>query len=235
MKLEPPRSLFLAVCLAGCGTEAVAPTTAPLPEVEAPPTTAARPAESARPPPAAAPTPRGLRINPASSGVALTIGRTLPPLAEVEHSLAAIAGDVVFDATRYGIPVPAALTIEVADVELDAETLPPRGLHLTRLSVSLEHLELIEGQWNATGDRAHFEARATLTLDWSLDTGGASPTRLRPVPLRDVRIGGDVLVGPDGPEAAAVYGVLDGVFWQWGRMIEFADLGLSVQTEGREP
>ncbi len=165
---------------------------------------------------------------PGASAVTLTVRRTLAPIGESEQLLSVHGGRIDL-ATIADLPFPETLELELSDVVLGTDTFAPNGLVLRDLELRLDHFEVLEGRWDTDGKTAHIEGVGSWTLAWALD----APERaipLRSVRLDEVAMGMDVAMGPHGPQAVAIYGVRDRVFWRYGGIIEFADLVLSLQT-----
>ncbi|MEQ8277127.1 MAG: hypothetical protein RMA76_31100 [Deltaproteobacteria bacterium] len=184
------RPLLLLASLAACGPEAPVPTPPPL-TPEAPVT----------PPAPKAPVVRALAVDAAGSWLTLeaTDGERS---AEPELSVRGGAIHLVDDAVER-------VELELADIHIGAELLPPRGLDI--VDPRLTFVPAGEGL-------------ADLTIRWSvLDRSGA-PRAIRPIELAGVRF--DVATAADG--AMGIDGLAPGTVWRLDGLFELSNLAYSV-------
>jgi hypothetical protein len=123
------------------------------------------------------------------------------------------------------------LKIDLGNYHLSATSVPPDGLDLMNVQVSLTNTMPSETRWTADGYASVITGKVSLMLDWSL----LSATTGQLVPLATQRIDDvplelDIVPQHDGTLRASVHASRDGVFWGWTGLLELADLRLDVQA-----
>ncbi len=185
-----PLPLFV-LALAACGVEPPPPGPSTfVPEAPRPVVPEEAPVES---------TARALGVDAPSSWLTLvaTDGDR-----RAEPELAVVGGAVHVEDDQV-----ARVALELADIHIDADLLPPRGLEI--VSPRLE--------FTPTG-----AGRAYLVIEWSVLDSRGQPRAIRPIELDDVAF--DVVLGDD----VSIDGAASGTVWRLDGLFELSDLAFSV-------
>lgn len=116
------------------------------------------------------------------------------------------------------------LHVELGDVVVSPDVLPPRGLELTDISVDL--LSVASGSAEWSGDN---QVSATVTASFVLHWAAVRDDRA--VPLADITIDGvpmAITVKRDGSTSVSMTAAKGGPFWTWAETFELRDLDLAL-------
>lgn len=184
------RLTLLAVLLAlvACGPEAPLPS--PPTFVPPPPATTEPPAETTK---------RALAVDIDATWLTLVAS---DGARRAEPQLAVVAGTVHVDADRI-----TRVEVQLADIHIPAELLPPRGLDI--VDPRLDFLPTEPG-------------RAALDIQWSVLDGRGAPRAIRPIELEGV--GFDAVLRED----VSIDGASPGVVWRLDGLFELSDLAFSI-------
>ena len=150
----------------------------------------------------------------------------------VPSTLPILDGELVVQAQSDGRLVLHALSLGFGDIHLEPEAVPPDGIDLMDIGVSMERC-VADTRWSSDGDSASAGVDAALLLDWSLHSpAGVLP--LSPHRIEDVPVTVDLVPGAGGSLTATVRAARSGVFFHWTGMIELADLELVVEAVERD-
>ena len=176
--------------------------------------------------------PRGMTL-PAGGTVRLTASRKYDGAQVVTPDLDVRIGKINVRADRNGSLVVDQLTFDVADISIGGAAIPPDGVTLTQIQVTLARPVVIDRTtWSDDGSFAEGEVSFDLLLDWSLLGGGNQTFPLATQAINGVPARLSVGLGEDGV-TATLDASNGGVFWSWAGIIELSDLHLVLQGNGR--
>jgi hypothetical protein len=121
------------------------------------------------------------------------------------------------------------LEFELDDILIDAEDLPPAGLHLTDLRVTVD-TDIAETSWSADGTAAVAALSAAVTLEWSLVSEG----RVLPLaPQKITAVDLQIEVGPasGGGVSVTMRGGHDGAILRPAGTFELSDLTVELNAQ----
>jgi hypothetical protein len=139
-----------------------------------------------------------------------------------------MGGEVTVRATETGELWVEGLALDLAEVTLPADLVPPEGARLTDLHVALERVAGGAAAWEADGSRVLLEGDADLVVDWTVRFADGEPHALAPIRVREVGFVLTVEQSADGSVAATLAGGRAGVLWSWAGWFELSDLALEV-------
>jgi hypothetical protein len=138
-------------------------------------------------------------------------------------------GLVTVEAEDSGSLVVTQLELDLGQIHLTATQVPPNGLDLMDVKLTLRQAAGAQADWAADGDTASATGMSDLLLDWSLEgTGGVivplSTLRITNVPL-------DITVAEDraGRLSLSLHAAHDGLFWDWP-LIKLSNLRVDLQA-----
>lgn len=120
------------------------------------------------------------------------------------------------------------LQFELDDIVIDAEDLPPAGLHLTDLRVTVDS-DIAETSWAADGSAAVASLTASVTLEWSLVSEG----RVLPLaPQQITAVDLQIEAGPaaDGGVSVTLRGGHSGTVLRPAGTFELSDLTVEINA-----
>ncbi|MBI5480346.1 MAG: hypothetical protein HY906_15895 [Deltaproteobacteria bacterium] len=120
------------------------------------------------------------------------------------------------------------LEFELDDIVIDAEDLPPAGLHLTDLRVTVD-TDIAETSWSADGTAAVAALTASVTLEWALVSAG----RVLPLaPQQITAVDLQIEVGPagDGGVSVTLRGGHSGTVLRPAGTFELSDLVVEINA-----
>lgn len=120
------------------------------------------------------------------------------------------------------------LRFELDDIVIDAEDLPPAGLHLTDLRVTVD-TDTADTSWSADGSAAVAGLTASVTLEWSLVSEGRV-LPLAPQQITDIDLTFEVGAASDGGIAVTVRGGHHGTVLRPAGTFELSDLSLEINA-----
>ncbi len=120
------------------------------------------------------------------------------------------------------------LQFELDDIVIDAEDLPPAGLHLTDLRITVD-TDIAETSWSADGSSAVAGLTAQVTLEWSLVSEGRV-LPLAPQRITDIDLTFEVGAATDGGVAVTVRGGHNGAILRPAGTFELSYLSLEINT-----
>lgn len=165
--------------------------------------------------------------NAALQAVSLQDGQT----AEVQ--LAVTDGALTLSRSRDGALLVDDLVVDVGDVEVSPAVVPPSGLRITGISLSLAGPATIDID-DQTADHVSGTASLAVNLQWSvmLDRGVVD---LAPIHLAALPVDLDIDLSGDGALSAQLRASQDGSFWNWAGVFELRDLSLDIAAFGDAP
>ena len=121
------------------------------------------------------------------------------------------------------------LAFELDDIVIDADDLPPAGLHLTDLRVTVD-ADVAETSWSADGTAALASLSATVTLEWSLvSEGRVLPLAPQTITAVDLTI--EVGAASDGGVSVTMRGGHAGTVLRPAGTFELSDLTVEIATQ----
>jgi hypothetical protein len=173
--------------------------------------------------------PRTFRIMPSSMAQVTARRAYLDELIETAM-LPLQGGDVTVLAQPDGTLAITGMTLELGDITLSAATVPPDGLNLMGVKLSLKTTTAAAADWSSDDDTANATARTDFLLDWSVEATTGSIEPLATQRITGVPIELALVEGHDGKLSLSLHGARDGVFWQWSGLLELADLKLDLDA-----
>jgi hypothetical protein len=120
------------------------------------------------------------------------------------------------------------LQFELEDIVIDAEDLPPAGLHLTDLRVTVDS-DVAETSWAADGSTAVAALSASVTLEWSLvSEGRVLPLAPQQITAVDLQIA--VAPAAGGGVSVTLHGGHSGTVLRPAGTFELSDLTVEITT-----
>jgi hypothetical protein len=119
------------------------------------------------------------------------------------------------------------LHVDFHDVVILPEDFPPRGIHLTNITLRLEQETTCQHtEWTTDDNSCFAELPAQLVLDWALSVNGneydLGSQQLRTL---DTSV---AIYKTDTDYQIDIMGQVPGVLWSWADIIEFSDLTMVV-------
>jgi hypothetical protein len=189
--------------------------------------------------PAPAPTPStrellsgtvGFDLGQPGSALAITIKRLNgPEMATHRVALPVPAGSLALHADARGDLRLDELQLRLDDIVVDAEDLPPAGLHLTDLRVTVD-TDIADTSWSADGSSAIAALTAAVTLEWSLVSEGRV-LPLAPQEITAVDLVFEVGPSPAGGVSVTVRGGHPGTVLRPAGAFEISDLTLELNAQ----
>ena len=173
--------------------------------------------------------PRSFTIMP-SSMAQVTARRMYLDQAEETAMLPLVGGEVTVQARAGGMLALTAMTLELGDIKLSSTSVPPTGLTLMAVKLSLKSQADASAEWSADDDAANASARTDLLLDWSIEAQQGSVEPLATQRISNVPLDLAVVEASGGRLTLSLHGGRDGVFWQWSGLMELADLKLDLEA-----
>lgn len=134
-------------------------------------------------------------------------------------------GEAVIATTPEGDVVIDELAIELDDVVIGPEDLPPIGLRLTDLRVRLDDQAWCDHvAWTPERDSCYAEAPATLVLEWALVAPSGAVYPLQPQKLDGFTLYTNAYADERGVLRVDVMGVATGAAWSWAGIVELTDV-----------
>ena len=121
------------------------------------------------------------------------------------------------------------LDFALSDVVIDPDDLPPNGLHLTDLHVTVDS-DVAEASWAADGSAAMASLSATVTLSWSLVSEGRV-LPLAPQKITDVDLAIEIGQASDGGVSVTMRGGHSGTILKPAGTFELSDLTLEIAAQ----
>lgn len=172
--------------------------------------------------------PRKLRIM--SGGHAGVTGRrTVGDDVEEKAELPIAGGELTMHARPDGQLVVDGLTLSLGDFHLSARSVPPDGLDLTGVTVSLRNEAPSDVRWTQDGSAAEATGDVRMLLDWSMRGIDGAILPLATQRIEAVPIDLNIITQRNGKLAVLMHADRDGVFWAWTGF-ELADLRLDVEA-----
>jgi hypothetical protein len=172
--------------------------------------------------------PRTFHVMPTSMAQ-VTAKRVYLDQLEETAMLPLVGGDVTVAAQTDGTLALMSMSLDLGNVTLSAASVPPDGLNLTDVRLSLKSAAAAAADWTADGQSANASGTTDFLLDWSIEAEAGSIE-----PLATQRITGVPLelavVEDHGRLSLSVHANRDGVFWQWSGLLELADLKLDLDA-----
>jgi hypothetical protein len=141
-----------------------------------------------------------------------------------------VGGTVEVRAAEDGRVFMDGLSLELADVSVPADILPPDGLDVRELRVSLDHPVVAQATFSADGASASSDLPISITIDWSAEFGDeGSVYPLRSIHLEDMPLHAELALD-GGAIRAQVSAARSGRFWDWAEMFDLSDLVLEIEA-----
>ena len=142
-------------------------------------------------------------------------------------------GALTLSRTRDGALQVADLVVDVDDVDVSSAVIPPSGLHITGISLTLAGPATLDVA-DQTRDHVSGTASLAVDLEWSvvLDRGVVD---LAPIRLTDLPVALDIDLAADGALSAQLHADQGGSFWSWAGVFELRDLTLDISALGPLP
>lgn len=128
-----------------------------------------------------------------------------------------------------------AMDLELDDIQLSAEELPPSGIHLTNLRLHLAGEAAGASGWSDAGDQGFAQGTVDLKLDWAVALRDGGTSALATQTLEDIPIYLAVQPSFRGLLSARVVGLAMDTVWQWAEVIELSDLSLDLRGQAPVP
>jgi hypothetical protein len=171
--------------------------------------------------------PRTFTVKPGGTAT-LTAKRFLGDDIVETTTLPILGGELVVQAQADGRLTVHTMSLDFGNIRLSAEIVPPNGLDLMDIKVSLERW-VAETRWSSDLASAEGSAETELQLDWALQAAEGvlplAPQRIEKVPLTL-----DIVPASDGKLTATVAATRAGSFFIWTGIIELTDLTLAVEA-----
>lgn len=120
-----------------------------------------------------------------------------------------------------------ALRLVIGDVQLSAASVPPSGLELTGVQVSVAPL-VVPARWSGE-EGAAASGTVELLLDWSLSQKPAGSVPMATQHIAAVPLTVDV-ASEGGRVVAILRAARRGTFFTWGGLMELGDLAVTVEA-----
>jgi hypothetical protein len=142
--------------------------------------------------------------------------------------LPVMGGDVVARALPDGTVQIEELRVDLADVVLDEQAFPPRGLWLSGLAARLAAPITTDTAWADDGQAAVLHARFDLLFDWGVVLSDGEVHPLATQVLRDLEL--QVEVSRQGPAGLrlGLAAHAEGEVWSWGQFVEVSNLSVDL-------
>ena len=164
------------------------------------------------------------------SAIALTIKRLHgADMATHRVALPVPAGSLALRAGSDGDLRLEKLEFQLNDIVIDAVDLPPNGLHLTDLRVTVDS-DIAETSWSADGTVAMASLTASVTLEWSFVSDGRV-LPLAPQTITDVDLAIEVGPASDGGVSVTMRGGHSGTVLRPAGTFELSDLTVEINTQ----
>jgi len=171
--------------------------------------------------------PTTLVIDSAASLVAATAhtdqdGDAMP----IEFSI--VDGRVDLIAQPSGEIVVHEFELDLGDVTVSADFLPPNGLELRELKVRMDYPVVAEPEWSEDGTAASGDVMMSITADWSA-VFNDNVYSLRSIVLPELLVHAHLALSGN-TVLAQVSAVKSGTFWNWAGKFQMSDLVVEVDT-----
>jgi hypothetical protein len=173
---------------------------------------------------------RSLDVLAEDAAVTVSATRHTSTVETGEIDLAILGGRIELSADDRGDVVIDALQIQVDDVVLSAEELPPHGITLTDISLTLAAPATGETTWQSDGDFGTAEVTMDLDLDWALLGNDGAHLPLGIKHITGVAVTFDVASDAEGRVVLTLHAARAGQFWDWAGIVELSDLSLALTS-----
>lgn len=145
-----------------------------------------------------------------------------------------LGGHIEVRATTNELLVVEALTLDLDDVNIDAAVVPPRGVALTGLSVSLSGPVVVQAEIEE--EQVGGDVYLDLVAEWAIDLGDGRVHPLNPVRIQQIPSSIVVERNLLGQLRVGVQMDYQGPFWSWLERFQLSDLQMSlIGSELAEP
>lgn len=166
--------------------------------------------------------------SPSGTGsFAAAIGRTAAVREPADVHLAVLGGYFDLRATRDGWLVVQNLEVDISDAYLTPEMVPPSGLLLTAVKISLPTPLVLSP--TDQGSRIAVVARLDITAEWALALPSGRIHPLLPVDLESIPFSLEVERTRSGALKARLVAFQQGPFWNWSGF-QLADMTLDLSA-----
>lgn len=171
-------------------------------------------------------------LEPGSCLAIVTLEREYQGRLDHRLDLGVRGGSVVLRASPDGRLEVQDLRLDLEDVVLDRYELPPGGVHLTALALSLRDPGEAEATWLDDGTRLEARGQLDLLLDWSAVVDDGSEVPLGTQPVRAVAVEVEVTTTDDGRALVKLHGRRPGPFIEADGLFAISELGLELRALG---
>ena len=121
------------------------------------------------------------------------------------------------------------LVIDIDDVSLPEGIVSP-DVRFTGVHARIARPESFEMTWGERGERAEAIVSLDLIVDWGVSVDGGKMHPLAPVNIKNLEMVLELSRGERGGIEAQLAGFRDGVFYEWGGVVELRGLALDVRA-----
>lgn len=168
--------------------------------------------------------PRTFGIDETTSAInALAVALRQGTESNIEFEI--VSGEVALQASDGDLSI-SGVQVVLADVTIPETVLPPNGLVITDMLVTLDGSATAAAEWTGDGRRADASFAVDFTVKWSMLRDGSSYP-LADVLFQDLPLHLGVTRDGDGIDID-VSADRDGAFWSWAETFELRDLEMSL-------
>jgi len=177
-----------------------------------------------------------LPVQPSASRVVLTTHREYEGEMQQQLDLEVLGGTVALRSLPGGGLELVDLRIDLGDVVLDEDEMPPHGVHVTDIALRLPEPTDLEATSSPSANRLVGTGQAELLLSWSYVAVG-EPAAGKVVPLGTQRVTSvalevEVSTTDDGRALVKLHGRRHGTFVEATGLFELSDLGIELRALG---
>ncbi len=121
------------------------------------------------------------------------------------------------------------LVIDIDDIELPAG-LVSAEVEFTGVHARIAHPETFEIAWETGGERAEAVVALDLVVEWGVSVDGGAMHPLAPVHIESLEVILELSRRDNGTIGAQLAGFREGVFYEWGGMVELRGLAMDLRA-----
>lgn len=163
-----------------------------------------------------------------TSTAEVTAKRLYLAAAEETTTLPMVGGEVTVQAQPGGHLVLTAMRLDLGDIRLAPESVPPNGLELKAVSLRLRAQTSADIEW-ASDDTANASTETDLVLDWSLVGVAGTAVPLASQAITHVPFEITIDTRPGGALWLNVHAERGGIFWEW-LGLQLSDLRINLEA-----
>jgi hypothetical protein len=138
------------------------------------------------------------------------------------------SGTVTLSTLGDGSIVVDKLVASLGDITLSPSAMPPDGLHLTNIKVTLQQESYTETSWTSDGTAAAASGSIDLDLDWSLVATDGSVLPLATQHITGIPLSLSVSSDASGKITLSAKAAQAGVFYEWSGIVRLSNLNASL-------